>query len=212
MEDWRAQPLPPNREHWRIAVLVSARTHLPEIIKAFNDDRTSPPIPYRANEIEQLRERQEILDLLALTRALLNPADRTAWLALLRTPWCGLTLVDLHLLAGKDDRTLRLLTLLELIATPRTLLSADAQARLLPCTASSPTPSPGAASSPHRSSSPKPGTPSALPPFSPPPPSPTASASSPSSTSSPPPAPSRFPSSPSASKSSTPPPPLSLTP
>ena len=130
VKHWRAQPPPPNREHWRIAVLVSSRTHLIEIIKAFNDARD--PIPYRANEIEHLRERQEILDLLALTRALLNPADRTAWLALLRTPWCGLTLVDLHLLAGQDDRSLRHLTLLELIDRRTSLLSADAQARLLP--------------------------------------------------------------------------------
>ena len=132
VEHWRAQPPPPGREHWRIAVLVRGRAHLVEVIKVFNEKGTRGPIPYRANEIEQLREREEILDLLALTRALLNPADRTAWLALLRTPWCGLTLVDLHLLAGQDDKSLSSLTILELIATRTPLLSADAQARLTP--------------------------------------------------------------------------------
>ena len=101
--EWLAKPLPANRtEPWRIAVLVRNRNHLAEIVAEF-DSEALDRIPYRAVEITALNQRQEILDLTALTRALLHPADRVATLAVLRAPWCGLSLADLHLLAGADD-------------------------------------------------------------------------------------------------------------
>ncbi|MFT6386670.1 MAG: ATP-dependent exoDNAse (exonuclease V) beta subunit [Cellvibrionaceae bacterium] len=37
-----------------------------------------------------------IMGLLNLTRALLYPNERIAWLSLLRAPWCGLDMQDLH--------------------------------------------------------------------------------------------------------------------
>ena len=102
-QEWFAKPLPPGRTRpWTIAVLVRSRNHLTEIVKEF-DNETLGRIPYRAVDITPLNERQEILDLTALTRALLHPADRVAALAVLRAPWCGLTLADLHTLAGSDD-------------------------------------------------------------------------------------------------------------
>ena len=57
-------------------------------------------------ELEKLEDRPEILDALALARALLNPQDRVAWLGVLRAPWCGLSLADLHTLAGDGDAEL----------------------------------------------------------------------------------------------------------
>ena len=135
VEQWRARPLPADRsDPWKIAVLVRNRSHLLEVVRAFKQpDSQNPlcgPIPFRAVEIERLGERQEILDLFALTRALLHPADRTAWLALLRTPWCGLTLSDLHLLAGQDDPSYAQWTVLQLMERRGDLLTEDGVARL----------------------------------------------------------------------------------
>ncbi len=82
---------------------------------------------YRAVEIEQLGEKQVVQDLYALTRALAHPADRVAWLAVLRAPWCGLTPVQL---AGLAEATRD--TVWEAMHDDArvALLDADAQGRL----------------------------------------------------------------------------------
>ncbi|MEO8005098.1 MAG: UvrD-helicase domain-containing protein, partial [Betaproteobacteria bacterium] len=74
-----------------IAVLVRGRSHLRAIVPRLK----SAGQRFRAIEIEPLGHRQVVQDLLSLTRALSHLADRTAWLAVLRAPWCGLTLADL---------------------------------------------------------------------------------------------------------------------
>lgn len=74
-----------------IAVLVRSRTHLDELMPALR----SAGLRYQAVDLESLASRPVIEDLRALTRALLQPMDRIAWLALLRAPWCGLRLADL---------------------------------------------------------------------------------------------------------------------
>jgi ATP-dependent exoDNAse (exonuclease V) beta subunit len=94
-------------KNYRVAVLARARPHLIEIIARLRREE----IPFRGVKIDLLRDRQEILDLLSLFRALLHPADRIAWLAVLRAPWCGLNIPALHAISGDTadldrDRTI----------------------------------------------------------------------------------------------------------
>ncbi|WP_405233307.1 UvrD-helicase domain-containing protein [Lentisalinibacter salinarum] len=81
-----------------VAVLVRSRTHLRELLPLLRADG----VAYEALEIDRLTDLPEVQDLLALTRALIHPLDRVAWLALLRAPWCGLTLAGLHALTVGD--------------------------------------------------------------------------------------------------------------
>ncbi len=109
----------------KTAVLYRARTHLPSILRALRRAN----LKYRAVEIDQLGEVAITQDLLALTRALLHPADRVAWLAILRAPWCGLTLADLHALAAGVPKDTTIWELLhDRVRVAR--LSEDGQARL----------------------------------------------------------------------------------
>lgn len=82
----------------KIAILVRSRSALSYILPRLRKAQ----LHFLALDIEHLGERQVVQDLLALTRALLHPADRIAWLAILRAPWCGLSLADLELLAGNE--------------------------------------------------------------------------------------------------------------
>jgi ATP-dependent helicase/nuclease subunit A len=112
-------------DSFTIAVLVRARTHLGLITRKLR----KAGIPFRAVEIEQLGERQEVRDLTALTGALLHPMDRIAWLTVLRAPWCGLTLKDLHTLCGNDDKQFASRSILTLLRERLPLLSEDGQCR-----------------------------------------------------------------------------------
>jgi ATP-dependent exoDNAse (exonuclease V) beta subunit len=124
--DWRNRPLPPGRtKPWSIAVLVTNRSHLKPIVAAFQDASGGHPIPFNAVKIDRLGERPEVLDLVALTRALLHPADRVAWLAVLHAPWCGLSLADLHTLSGADDPHWKEYCVEDLILERAHLLSDD---------------------------------------------------------------------------------------
>lgn len=128
---WRTRPLPPNRTRpWSIAVLVRARQHLLEVVAALRGTAEQPAIPYRAVKVEPLGERPEILDLLALTRAVLHPADRVAALSLLRAPWCGLALTELHLLTGADDPAFHKLPVEALLDLRAPLLNLSSQQRV----------------------------------------------------------------------------------
>ncbi|MBP9218198.1 MAG: UvrD-helicase domain-containing protein, partial [Sterolibacterium sp.] len=82
----------------RVAVLVRARSHLQALVALIR--REQPEMRFQAVELETLVQRQSVQDVLSLTRALLHRGDRLHWLAVLRAPWCGLNLQDLHALAG----------------------------------------------------------------------------------------------------------------
>jgi ATP-dependent exoDNAse (exonuclease V) beta subunit len=81
-----------------VAVLVRSRTHLRELLPLLRAEA----IACEALEIDRLTDLREVQDLLALTRALIHPLDRVAWLALARAPWCGLSLAGLHTLTLHD--------------------------------------------------------------------------------------------------------------
>ena len=86
----------------KIAVLVRSRNHLKELVSEIR--RNHSHLNFQAVEIEQLNERQTVQDALSLVCALHHRADRTHWLNVLRAPWCGLTLVDLHVLAANNHK------------------------------------------------------------------------------------------------------------
>ena len=113
----------------RIAILVRTRNHLLHIVRGLRD----AGIDFHALDIDALIDRSIVQDLLALTRALLHPADRISWLSVLRAPFCGLLLQDLHRLCA-EDRSRTVINLLQ-DETRLATLTKDAQqriARILP--------------------------------------------------------------------------------
>lgn len=78
-----------------IAVLVRSRQHLTSLIRALK----SQGILFQGIEMDLLSTLPHVRDVWVLTQALLMPANRLAWLALLRSPWCGLSLADIHSIA-----------------------------------------------------------------------------------------------------------------
>ncbi len=103
-------------------VLVRARSHLASLVPMLREQR----IAFQAIEIDQLGDRPLIQDLMALTFALVHLADRIAWLAILRAPWCGLLIKDLHALSAEDHHS----AIWDLLQAQRASLSTDAGSRL----------------------------------------------------------------------------------
>ncbi|MFW5432542.1 MAG: UvrD-helicase domain-containing protein [Methylophilaceae bacterium] len=110
----------------KIAVLVRARNHLKALVTEIR--RNHPALSFQAVEIEELANRQIVQDLLSLSYALHQRADRVHWLAILRAPWCGMTLADLHALIANDKTS----TLMQLMHDEARLqqLSDDGRTRL----------------------------------------------------------------------------------
>jgi ATP-dependent helicase/nuclease subunit A len=84
----------------QIAILVRSRNQLATIVNLLKQHH----IPFQGVDIDLLANLPHVRDVWALTQALLLPADRLAWLTFLRSPWCGLTLEDLHIIANIDKK------------------------------------------------------------------------------------------------------------
>jgi ATP-dependent helicase/nuclease subunit A len=133
IEERMAMPLPEGRnepqqlEPWRIAILGRAKNHLSAVIEEFKKDYGKGPIRYRAIDLDPLDQLPEVLDALALTRALLHPSDRIAWLAVLHAPWCGLGLADMLALTGEGEEADPAATIALLVRERRSFLSQQGQ-------------------------------------------------------------------------------------
>jgi ATP-dependent exoDNAse (exonuclease V) beta subunit len=107
-----------------VAILVRARSHLADILPSLR----AAGIAYAAVELDALAERSAVRDVVSLAHALVQPSDRLAWLALLRAPWCGLALADLHAIVTAADAANR--PVAALVHEPPDGLSDDGRARL----------------------------------------------------------------------------------
>jgi ATP-dependent helicase/nuclease subunit A len=85
-----------------VAILVAARSHAASIMLAL-EARNVDAIGV---DIVPLRDLSIVRDLVALLQALHHLGDRTAWLAVLRAPWCGLSLQSLTVLSQRNDSRL----------------------------------------------------------------------------------------------------------
>lgn len=85
-----------------IAILARSRTHLLYLLPALQH----AGVPCVGVDTQSLARQPAVQDIMALTRALLHTADRIAWLAVLRAPWCGLRLEDLYMLVGDGQQAL----------------------------------------------------------------------------------------------------------
>jgi len=100
-----------------IAILVVAHAHAIPLIAALE----ARGVAVLGVDLVPLRERMIVRDLVQLTRALWDPADRSAWLAVLRAPWCGARLTTLTALSSPDDREL----VVEALGNPARLARCD---------------------------------------------------------------------------------------
>jgi ATP-dependent exoDNAse (exonuclease V) beta subunit len=107
-----------------IAILVSARAHAGPIVAALE----ARQIAVAGVDLVSLAQLSIVRDLMALTQGLDHLGDRTAWLAMLRAPWCGLTLREISQLVGTGRST----TVWQRVCDPQVIaaLAPDTQARL----------------------------------------------------------------------------------
>ena len=82
-----------------VAILVVSRSHAPPIMDAL----AMAGLEAIGVDLVPLRDLSIVRDLVALVKALHHPGDRTSWLAVLRAPYCGLSLPTLTELSQRGD-------------------------------------------------------------------------------------------------------------
>ena len=82
-----------------VAVLVAAHAHATPLVSELQ----ALGVESLGVDLVPLAQRPVVRDLVQLTRALYDLADRGAWLAVLRAPWCGARLATLTALSAPDD-------------------------------------------------------------------------------------------------------------
>ncbi len=107
-----------------IAVLVRRKADLLALVPELK----RRGMGWQAQEIDALGDSMVVRDLANLCRALHNPVDRVAWMAMLRAPWCGLGHGDLLQVARASADTSVLGTLMN--PAGQLVPGADGTARL----------------------------------------------------------------------------------
>lgn len=97
-----------------IAILVRSRSQLPSIINLLRQHQ----IPYQGTDIDLLTHLIHLRDVWSITQALLMPGNRLSWLSCLRSPYCGLSLKDIHLIAQFNKKNSIYSNLLKLNEIP----------------------------------------------------------------------------------------------
>ncbi|MDP3268313.1 MAG: UvrD-helicase domain-containing protein [Legionella sp.] len=84
----------------KLAILVRSRGQLNDIINLLRQHR----IPYQGTDIDLLTNLEHLRDAWSLTQTLLFPGNRLSWLAVLRSPYCGLSLDDIYIIARVNPK------------------------------------------------------------------------------------------------------------
>ena len=108
-----------------IAILVRSRRQVVQLLPYLQTKN----INYQATELQSFSKNPIIRDLMTLLQAMLFQHDQLAWFALLRTPFCGLLLSDLLVIAQKmhlKNET----TVWQILQTSLLNISSDGKARI----------------------------------------------------------------------------------
>lgn len=92
-----------------VAILVRSRAQATPIFTALREQG----LAYESVDMDLVGERIVVRDLITLVLALRYPHDRLHWLSLLRSPFVGLTLHDLHTLVGDADTSVAVIERLQ---------------------------------------------------------------------------------------------------